>query len=193
MIQLKAFYAKISADKPRFYVATTLVALMMLMWGRLLLRQIPRTSVAAPAAEQIAKLGLSDGDEGSKGKSGSENPSRTSRMSVYVLNQRPSGLRDPFDFDDSPYKRTILTTFEPDPLRPDAQAPDLLAERGQLLAELERIAVQSIVSGTPPLVMIDGRVLSTGDEVQGFVISRISYAERIVEFRKSNLTFRVQP
>ena len=190
MIQLKAFYAKISADKPRFYVATTLVALMMLMWGRLLLRQIPRTSVAAPSAGQIAK---SENANEAGGKGRSENSTRRSRMSVYVLNQRPSGLRDPFDFDDSPYRRTILPTFAPDPLRPDAEGPDSLAERGQLLAELERIAVQSIVSGTPPLVMIDGRVLSTGDEVEGFVISRISYAERIVEFRKSNLTFRVQP
>jgi len=164
------------------YLSSGLVVVMLLMWGRLLLKEVPRVSTAEPTSSIQSDANAQD----------SLKTSGTKLEQVF-LTEIPLSERDPFDFDPSPYNRTQLPVFQDVGLRHSNKSPDSDAVVVDLRRALARLNIQSIVSGNPPRVMIDGRVLKPGDSIEGFKIANINYANRTVDFEREGHTLRLKP
>jgi len=158
-----------------------LITVMLLMWGRLLLKEVPRVSSADPIPIQqpTAPQPATELTE--------ENQAVVDISGITPLS------RDLFDFDPSPYNRTQLPDFPNEQLRPEPESPDSEADVALLRKQVNRLQLQSLMGGNPPVVMIDGRVLTTGDSVNGFQISAIDFSQGTVDFTQDGHTFRLKP
>lgn len=164
------------------YLSSGLIVVMLLMWGRLLLKEVPRVSTAEPTGAVQSDTSATNGL-----KAGDTKPEQV------FLTEIPLSERDPFDFDPSPYNRTELPVFQDVGLRQQNESPDSEAVVVDLRRALARLNIQSIVGGNPPRVMIDGRVLRPGDSIEGFQIVSINYSNRTVDFERAGHTLRLKP
>jgi hypothetical protein len=153
-------------------VKATLIAVMlvtgMLLWGRLMLKQVPKTASAG-----VAEM-FSDASEGET----SWPEALTTRE--LALEIPPPVMRDLFELDPNRYKRTS----KPADLPTDPKlAPGISDYQRQVavVSAARALRLQSIVEGEDPLVLIDGQLLRTGQVVKGFTIQSIEARAVVLE------------
>ncbi len=139
----------------------------LLLWGRLLLKQVPRTATAIPP---VVNTGASSDKESEF----------ASRPVVHVALPQ-SIVRDIFLLNASHYERTAAEVPESrDRVR--SSVPK---------AEYEReLKLEATMGGSRPHAVINGEMLTIGQTIQGFELVRIEH--RSVELRRDDLVLTLE-
>lgn len=164
------------ADKKKLSLMISLSAVMLLLWGRLLLKQDPRTAVAKPSA--VAAV-----DDASV-----EDTADVTDIATTPINHPPvevvlvtSLSRDPFAFDKDRYPLAAGAARDQEPEKSPDETSD---ERNRIEAIREMAATlrfQAGMLGPTPRALINDRVYRLGDKINGFAVSKIESRRVVLE------------
>ncbi len=166
----------LTADRRKAGLVLSLLAVGLLLWGRLLLKEVPRVATADPEAKAKAS---SDGGEGS----GDDADARARiERPVEVRLDPPRRLpRDLFVFDPNPYRRTGSPYSPSLPEKSDREADDQEIRVAAARDAAAGLILGSVMRGPRPRAVINGRVLAEGQSIEGFVVRRIGPREALLE------------
>ncbi len=161
MKKSQKIWKEITADKKRFGMLVACVAIGLLMWGRLLLKKVPKTAVADPNNKAVT---VTDADLGEAIRP---------RKVVYV-DLPTDSERNLFVLDDSGYERLkvdVEPVVVPNPT-PQVTDDDI---RKELQAELSSLKLQTTLMSQQPRAMINGKLFGLGGKpMTGFEITKIT-------------------
>lgn len=152
--QINHWIKVLKRDKKQAGMVLGLLAVGLLLWGRLLLKQVPQTASAGdkPAwlVEAEAEALVNNG------------------LGPAVSLNKPAKLdRDPFRLDPNRYSRALSE----DDLLSGAKYEEVLTDESKRMAVVEAAAeleLQSITQGEVPAAFINGRLIRIGSSIQGF-------------------------
>jgi hypothetical protein len=165
---LQRTWKKLTADKKRFGLMVSLLVVGLLMWGRLLLKQIPKSAVAQPGANQTEPEDMAGVDgfrlDGRK----------TVSVSLSDVSER-----NLFSLHDTDYKKmaekSVPVADKPN-LPPKKTENEIRAEfRTQLQEQVAGLSLKTVVLGANPQALINDRIYPMGGQpLPGFVISKVT-------------------
>ncbi|MCC6682728.1 MAG: hypothetical protein IT445_17645 [Phycisphaeraceae bacterium] len=170
------------ADKRKLGVIVLLLFFGLLLWGRLLLKDVPRTATADPKPKVAAAP--SDKSRPAAGK--------TSRVEIVRIHSDRQLKRDLFLFDPNRYRRTIGTGETENLLKlgnSDREPTDDLLGLTEMLNMARRLDLRSVVTGRMPRAVIDDRLLAPGDWIEGFELLEI--VDRYVLLERNGVVIRL--
>lgn len=159
---LQRIKKQLLADKKKLSIMLALLAVAMLMWGRLLLQKVPRTATAEPIATAEATE-----------RSVTPTQEVTVRPIVPLSATRPL-QRDLFALDATHYQR--VEVGEDDTVRVAKSPQESVDDQAVVRMVREaagRLTLQSIIQGARPRAMINGQLLAVGQKIEGFTVSQI--------------------
>ena len=164
----KKLARQLMADKKKLSVILCLSAVLMLMWGRLMLKQLPRNAVADPPAETQTET-----------SSTSENTSASARTrgrpAAVTIALSDTLARDLFAFDPAEYVKLSDLGNSGDPT--GKSGPKRADEQQRLEDEVRQAAqdlvLQSTILGKNPRAMINGRFLTPGSKINGLELREV--------------------
>ncbi len=143
VLQLRRFGVRLTADRRRFAILCTLMAVALLFWTRLIvIKRIPRTALADPEM-LVADAGDDAGDGGA------------TPVVTVILPDRPS--RDPFAIDAAAYPEAL-----PEPAATPTTSGQNMADPR---ASIDAMRLEA--SMPPAIAVIDGTTRRIGDRVSG--------------------------
>jgi len=156
---------QVMADKRKLGVMCSLCLVALLLWGRLLMKNVPRTAVAVPEAAMASAGGQTP--DGSSVK-----PDQPAKPPVVVARYGPVD-RDLFAFDPSHYaiKQPRENGGNP-PAKLVAEKTDEIKQQQQrrlaVRAAASQLTLQSTLLGNVKRAMINGELLEPGETIHGF-------------------------
>lgn len=177
--KMRRFWRQATADKKKFGLLVTFVAVGLLLWGRLiLLEEVPRIATADPSEEKA------------HGQAEEQPPNQSAVLSP--LAEVRSDLGDQltlnlFAFRHDRYKLLPDENLGGPGIQPGGDADDEQQRREALAEDARALRLQSVIQGTTPLIVINGRVLRVGDSIEGFEI--VSLNDRSAKLTRDGLTF----
>ncbi len=168
------------SDRKKLFALLGLVAAGLLLWGRLLTQQVPRTVVAVPPAEggEVAAQNTAEEADGSSGQiADAQAAMKAAPRRPVAVNLPPKLTRDLFAFDASGYARTAtITPDEPD-IRLSGKSDEKPTDDRHQDVEVARAAsglvLQTTILGDQPRAMINGQVLRPGQKIKGFELKKV--------------------
>ena len=168
-------------ERRKYGVLLSLFAVGLLLWGRLLLKEVPQSATAVPV--QTAQTSMSNSEivqSAQSGKSGRV-------VEVYLPNEL---ARNVFQYDVKPYRRTV----RPDKTGEDAKFGSHGADEATRIAEMRlaasKLILHSVVLGEKPHAVINGIVVVPGEQIMGFELSQVS--DRMVVLTKDGVLLRLR-
>jgi len=185
--KLKIFILELKQDRKRLAIMCTLVAFGILLWARLLILQnVPKTGFADPGqdGESSTTPGAPGGAAGATASGNQAGASENKKvhlkeLPVVVVDTTPTLVRDFFQplsiATAQPEKTSQVPVLPPKSNdkaseTPKVEVPDPLKEAEQ---DASKLRLESLMAGQSPLAVINGSVLRTGDEIEGFTIESI--------------------
>jgi hypothetical protein len=173
-------------DKKKLGLIVGLVCVMLLLWGRLILKQVPRTAVATPAATASASTSSTPSTDALRRKV--VNPDKP----IVEVTIPPVCQRDLFAVNLSEYplqeepqaKQEVSDTRKNNQPQPDAQDE-------QLKAMVGRISLQSTVMGARPAAVINGQIVQVGQTFEGMVLKEVRNRQVILDFNGRLVSLRM--
>lgn len=162
-------------DKKQAGMIVGLAAVGLLLWGRLLLKQVPQTASADGKPQWLVEVEAETHDPHA-GKS------------VVSLTRPDKPDRNPFLLDPNQYKRALS---EADELN-GAKLVEELTDEQRRMAVVDAAAelrLQSITLGDVPAAFINGRLIRVGRSIEGFVL--VSCDERSAVLEKHGIKVRL--
>ncbi|NJL30719.1 MAG: hypothetical protein HC898_03300 [Phycisphaerales bacterium] len=157
-------------DRTRGLMALGLIAVAMLLWGRLILKNAPRTALADP-----------------KGKTASvEKPAS---KPVYLTREIHMNLptdngRDLFAMNHSGFARKDYPADSAPPAKSLVKTTD--SDSGsRVLQAAQSLRLETTILGSPPRAVIDGQLVSPGQTIKGFEV--LSIGQRQVTLQKDGI------
>ena len=163
--QVKKIVSKLTADKKKFSLMVGLIAVALLMWGRLLLKEVPRSATASPE-QQVAGELLSGNSEAGGMSSYQRNvvyveiPQSTNRdlfylkRSIYVEDEKETGNGV------SPGKSSAIPSDEQERIKAAATA-------------FSGLRLETTIMGETPKALINGKLVGVGKNIAGFKVKQI--------------------
>ena len=180
--KLNRIWRQATADKKKFGILVTMLAVGLLLWGRLMLLQdVPKIATANPGA-------TAQTSPQTPGASGEQ-----AEQSATVLPPLPSvqvALSEDLTLDLFAFRHNRYKPLPSEDVRnPGVQLSELTAEeRKQELVEMARsLRLQSVIQGKSPAIVINGEVLRVGDSIEGFEL--VSFNDRSARLTRGGLTF----
>lgn len=163
-----------SKTKAQVTFMCALVAVGLLLWGRLLLKHLPRTAIAEPEAAAVLEAKPTT-------------PAAKSKALVRFSKPTPVS-RDVFTLDASKYAR-VAKAEQPSPVVVEAVVPEKsrseTADEQQRIREAQRAAssltLQSTVLGDSPRAVINGVPVAPGKKIGGFLVKQIHARYVVIE------------
>jgi len=155
------------AEKKNLGLIIVMAVFGLLLWGRLLLKDIPRTASAQPGAEIVSQssdnqpVSLSPGD----------------RSEVIVIDPTRRLDRDIFAFNPNRYRRTFLAEESDNLLEQDNYDRELSDKNlgaTEVLERARRLELKSVVTGWRPRAVINGYLVKPGGLVEGFMLQEVA-------------------
>lgn len=174
MSALRDVIGMLKRDKRKLGAMLLLLAMALLLWGRLLLKQVPRTAVAEPQAaeesQSVSEL---------LAQAPPPAPVRP-RVHVDLANRLE---RDLFHLD-----RTAYQAAEESPAVSAAQAKleapttdERLRLEAVVRAAASELDLQSTIVGDEPRAVINGKLLRPGENIDGFELREVQARRVILE------------
>lgn len=163
-----------SKTKAQAAFMCALVAVGLLLWGRLLLKHLPRTAIAEPETAAVVET---------KQAAAAPRPRATVRFA------KPAAVsRDVFTLDSSKYAR-VVKAEQALPVVVESVVPEKsrseTADEQQRIREVQRAAssltLQSTVLGDSPRAVINGVPVTPGKKINGFVVKQIHARFVVIE------------
>ncbi len=164
-------------DRKRGLVALGLIAVALLLWGRLILKNAPRTALADPKEGQVALQ---------------TSPTRQSaELTREIHLQLPTDRkRDLFAMAEHRFARTENTPESAPAAKSVGETSDSEVKRRAVQQAAATLRLQTTILGTPPRAMIDGQLLGPGETIKGFEIVEIE--QRQVILQKDGIQVRLE-
>lgn len=158
------------ADKQKLGVMLTLCLVALLLWGRLLMKNVPRTAVADPdqaiAAAVHPTPGLHRATADKPTKAAVVVPTYTlSDRDLFDFNPMHYGLSDQAETGDKP-----LAKLEPE--KTDEKETER-QKRMAVQAAAQQLTLQSTLLGNVHRAMINGVLLEPGEKILGFELTKV--------------------
>jgi hypothetical protein len=170
---------KLGAEKKKLLVLGGMVAVGLLLWGRLLIQQVPRTAVADnPQVAQGETNGDAPAEAGETLAAAPVKP--VQRVSVEL----PTTLsRDLFTLDAGRYTRVPQEepVFQPVVEKSAPQSTDDNRTRVTTPTQAVSLVLQTTILGESPRAMINGQVLKPGQKIGGYTLRRVMPRQVILE------------
>lgn len=176
---------KMGAEKKKAAALLGLVAVGLLLWGRLLIQQVPRTVVANPSASASAETpgnpaGEIPADQGSGALAMA--PLRSQARPVVTVDLPTNLCRDVFTFDASRYTRVVKDEIAPRPVEKSVvKTTDEKVRVTPGAPQANGLVLQTTIQGEHPRAMINGQVLTPGQKINGFVLRKVLPRQVILE------------
>lgn len=180
--KMKRLWRQATADKKKFGLLVTMLAVGLLLWGRLiLLEDVPKIATADPnAPAQADSTSTNPAPAGTTPAAAVLPPLPT--VHVALSEDLPLNL---FAFRHNRYKPLPEKDSEGNGLQSTGSTDD---DRKRELVELARsLRLQSVIQGRSPAIVVNGEVLRVGDSIEGFEI--VSFDERSAKLTREGLTF----
>ena len=174
--QLQKLWATLKADKNKLVIMSLLLLLFgLLLWGRLLLKQVPQSAVAEP--RQVAPAP----------SSGNRRPESAERQTLDIELIREA-TRDIFARDPAFYDKIGPTRQVDQNLRPpritEMPVPEISPR------DLASFELEATMGG---VAVISGKVLRRGDQLgDGFVLHKVMQQKVIVKKRDAVATLEMK-
>lgn len=173
-------------DKKKLGLIVGLLCVMLLLWGRLILKQVPRTAVANPAPSSTASASSTPSTDALRRKV------ITTDKPIVEVTLPPASKRDLFALDMTDYpvmEEPVVEKPATDTSRGDVNKVDEVD--AQLQAMVGRIRLQSTVLGARPCAVINGRIVQVGQSFEGLVLKEVSSRQVIMEFQGRPVRLRM--
>ncbi|MEM6459755.1 MAG: hypothetical protein AAF710_10235 [Planctomycetota bacterium] len=158
----------IRADGKRAAAAALLLTAGMLLWGRLLLKQVPQTASADDKPAWLMEVEA-------------EAEARPAEARAVVEADRPGPLgRDPFLLDPKRYRRALSE----EEVVSGAKLPAAMSDEAKRMAVAEAAAelrLQSVTLGEVPAAFINGRLVRLGGTIEGFTLTACDERSAVLE------------
>ena len=180
--KLNRAWRQVTADKKKFGILVTMMAVGLLLWGRLiLLEDVPKIATADPnAVDQSDDTAPGVGAQAGVGTGPVLPP--LEEVQVTLSEDLPLNL---FAFRHNRYKPLPDEESGSNGSQLTGSTDD---ERKRELVELARsLRLQSVIQGDSPAIVINGEVLRVGDSIEGFEL--VSFNERTAKLTREGLTF----
>lgn len=177
---IKKWVQPLVADRKKMFFMIALCALAMLLWGRLILQQVPRVATADDPVTAVANASPAILPDDLKLEAGPVVP-------VTVAGEP---RRDLFDFNTSPYKRIESPDKSSGEEKSPVEAADEMSMSQLVRAEAQELRLQSVMGGERRRAVINNRLLAEGDEINGFVLREVT--ERHVLLEKNGIVIRLK-
>lgn len=179
--KLNRIWRQMTADKKKFGILTTMLAVGLLLWGRLiLLEDVPKIATADPGSEQAAK---SDADGAKKTKV----KAPFAEVKVDLVDDLAVNL---FAFRHDRYKPLPIENVDGSEVDIGNPGDDESVRRRLLEERLSSLRLQSVIQGPKPVIVVNGRLLRVGQKIDGFEV--VSVNARSVELVRENLEFTLR-
>jgi len=176
--QLQRYWKQATADKRKFAAMVILLAVGLLMWGRLLLKDVPRSAVADPDELVVA----TEPDKAPELAA----PIDLSSVRVDV----PQTLaRNLFTWNAASYPRVVREDEAKQEEKSGQAVSDEPVRVDVVKQAREELNLQSIVSGHEPYALINGQLLKAGQSYLGFRVLEI--ADRYVVVVKNEVRIKL--
>ncbi|MEM8783523.1 MAG: hypothetical protein AAGE65_11800 [Planctomycetota bacterium] len=169
------YLAELRASPVKTGAIGLLLACGLLLWGRLLLKEVPRT---ASADDPVSVAAIS----------GKQRPAKGDPLNALKLAEPPPLTRDLFGLDPTRYRRTADQQEQAS----GAKLRTLPAEdthRAAVVAAARQLRMTSFIEGEEPVVMINQRPLRRGDIIDGFTV--LAFQGRSVVLEKQGVKVRL--
>lgn len=178
---MRQIIQKLVADKKKLAVMVSLMAVLLLLWGRLILKQVPRTAVASP---EIAK-------SAEKWNQHAFAESRVMLTRVEV--ELPRTLqRDLFSLELTGYESTgRKPVVEVKPEKSDNKLSDEEAMAQMVRQAATGMKLQTTILAQQPLALINGTLVQQGMEYKGFKVVRIMDRKVVLEMNEIQITLEM--
>ena len=183
--KLNRMWRQATADKKKFGVLVTMVAIGLLLWGRLiLLEDVPKIATADDPNNPAQTAQTPDGQATEAGDSAPVMPPLPS-VEVALSEDLTLNL---FAFRHNRYKPLPSEESEGNGAQLSGLTDD---ERKRELVELARsLRLQSVIQGNSPATVINGEVLRVGDSIEGFEL--VSFNDRSAILTREGLKFKIK-
>ena len=168
---LRRMLRQLTADRRKLSLMVCLLAVGMLLWGRLLLKQLPKSAVADPKARNTLKV--SPVDKASHGKADS-GPRTVSLDFSTDLDRDLFALDSRFFPIDEPVEPKLV-------MEPKLPADNTNALLAQVREKGRALQLQSVLMGTEPRALLNGQLLRVGDKIRGFELKEIKSRSVVLE------------
>ena len=166
------------ADKKKTIGMCSLSVLGLLLWGRLLLKEVPQTATAKPAES----LQILDPDDAERQAHNIERKT----VEVYLPNEINRNL---FHFDNSRYRRTVSSDNIGEKGKLGKDEDDVATRIAEVRIAASRLELNSVVTGDESRAVINGIVVVPGEKIAGFELRKVS--ERTVVLAKDGILVRL--
>lgn len=175
-------WRQVTADKKKFGILVTMMAVGLLLWGRLiLLEDVPKHATADDPNAPVQADGTPDPAAPDSADNLPVLPP-LEQVEVTLSEDLPLNL---FAFRHNRYKPLPSDESDGNASQLTGSTDD---ERKQELVEIARsFRLQSVIQGDSPAIVINGEVLTVGDSVDGFEL--VSFTQRSARLTREGLTF----
>jgi hypothetical protein len=168
-------FSDLRADRKKVTLMCGLLAIGMLLWGRLLIRQVPKTAVADPAAAVATAMG-------EEIKPAVKPTATKGRPKVEVVLSDETS-RDPFSIDEQSFTRKFKAVAEiPVQAKSDPKPVDVPPDWKAIVEkESAGLVLQSTMFSGQPRALINGELVSPGQTIKGFTLKSVAQREAVLE------------
>lgn len=181
--KMQRFWRQATADKKKFGLLVTVMAVGLLLWGRLiLLEKVPRVATADPGTKPAKTADA-------KPVAPEENVPTLQPLPEVRASLNDELTLNLFAFRHDRYKLRPTENTGGIGVQPGAGADDEQQRRRMLVDMARDLRLQSVIQGVSPLIVINGKVLRVGDSIEGFEIA--SFNDRSAKVTRDGLTFTI--
>jgi len=166
---MNRIWKSLLADRRKASAVVVLLAIGLLLWGRLMLKQVPRTATADPEPEAAMVEGLGEVDPAPL----------LPVVELPATSGAPS--RDLFAFDPSLFIPVEQTDLSGDPAKSASTVSDDTSVERMVHEASKELRLQSTLFGESPRAMVNGRLLELGDEIAGFELVHVGERSAVLE------------
>lgn len=162
---------QLTADKKKLGLMVGLLAVGLLLWGRLLIKDVPRTATAEPTAKVVAAEPVS-----ARALEAESGPA------VTVVVDLPGSLtRDMFALDTSVYPKAKNGEESSVPAKAPIETPDKAYRVAKATEAARGLTLEGVILGDDSRVIINGQLLQEGQQIEGLTVYRIENRKVVLE------------
>lgn len=172
--RLQMIVMEMKHDRKKFAMMCTLLAVGLLLWARLLILQdVPKTGFADPVQSNTASQTKTTAPEGTENVLLQELPIVYLDTSSQLTRDFFSPLTSPSA---GPDQDGHVTRSHPntDDESSEVAGAEFRERQEAFNADAERLKLESVILGEVPVAVINGKVLRVGDDIDGFVLEKVS-------------------
>ncbi|MEM1027096.1 MAG: hypothetical protein AAGJ38_03345 [Planctomycetota bacterium] len=172
---MRDYLAELRSSPVKTGAIGILLACGLLLWGRLLLKDVPRT---ASADDPVAVASVV----------GKTRATQAETSNTLKLAEPPPLARDLFGLDPTRYRRTPDQEDQGGEAKPTPYGTEDTLQAA-VVSAARQLRMTSFIEGEDPVVMINNRPLRRGDTIEGFTV--IGFQGRSVVVEKQGVKVRL--